>query len=73
MSALIAAAIKVAKRAGAPALEAYPYDDGAEPGCAYTGYASTFARAGFEEIARRAASRPIMRRTFGAPASDSTP
>jgi GNAT superfamily N-acetyltransferase len=73
MSALIAAAVKVAKRAGAPALEAYPYDDGAEPGCAYTGYASTFARAGFEEIARRTASRPIMRRTFRARVPRSAP
>jgi GNAT superfamily N-acetyltransferase len=70
MSALISAAVKAAKRAGAPALEAYPYDDGAEPGCAYTGYSSTFARAGFEEIALRTASRPIMRRTFRAQASD---
>lgn len=58
-SALIDAALAAARRAGAPAVEAYPYDSDA--GCAYTGYASTFARAGFEEVARRKEDRPILR------------
>ena len=59
MRALIGAAVTAARRAGAPAVEAYPYDG--SPGCAFTGYASTFARAGFKEIARRKADRPIVR------------
>jgi len=63
MSALVAAALKVAKRAGAPALEAYPVDT-AGPGSTcnvFTGTASTFERAGFDTVACRSPSRPIMR------------
>ena len=61
-SALISAALKNAKRAGAPALEAYPLDGGLTPSASGTGYASTFARAGFKIVARRTPPRPIMRR-----------
>jgi GNAT superfamily N-acetyltransferase len=57
---LIDAAVKAARRAKAPALEAYPRDAANAPG-AFTGYASTFAKLGFEEIARHAPERPIMR------------
>jgi GNAT superfamily N-acetyltransferase len=60
-AALIAAASKFAKRAGARVLEAYPRE---EPPGSYTGSAATFARAGFEEVARRAPARPIMRRAL---------
>ena len=60
-AALIAAALKVAKRAGAPALEAYPLDANLTPSASGTGYASTFARAGFKTVARRVPPRPIMR------------
>lgn len=60
-SALIAAAVKAAKRAGAPALEAYPFDAKLSPSATGTGYASTFARAGFRVVARRVPPRPIMR------------
>jgi GNAT superfamily N-acetyltransferase len=60
-SALIEAALKAAKHAGAPALEAYPFDAAVSPSASGTGYASTFARAGFKEVARRIPSRPIMR------------
>jgi GNAT superfamily N-acetyltransferase len=62
-SALIAAALKAAKRAKAPALEAYPVDTAAPKSTSnlYTGTASTFARAGFKCVARRAPHRPIMR------------
>jgi hypothetical protein len=45
------------------ALEAYPVDMSA-PKCTsniFTGTVSAFARAGFREVARRAAARPIMR------------
>lgn len=63
MSALIAAALKAAKRAKAPAVEAYPVDTSRrESTCnVFTGTASTFARAGFKAVARRIPSRPIMR------------
>jgi GNAT superfamily N-acetyltransferase len=57
-AALIDAAVKLARRAGAPAVEAYP----SEASGAYTGYVSTFARAGFVEVARRRGARPILRR-----------
>jgi GNAT superfamily N-acetyltransferase len=60
-SALIAAALKAAKRAGAPALEAYPFDASVSPSSTGTGYASTFARAGFKTVARRHPARPVMR------------
>jgi len=61
MTALISAAIEYARAAGAPALEAYPLDGVVSPSATNTGYASTFARAGFSEIARRSPERPIMR------------
>jgi GNAT superfamily N-acetyltransferase len=60
---LIAAALKAAKRADAPAVEAYPIDtdqSGATLNL-YTGVASPFARAGFKPAVRRAPHRPIMR------------
>jgi GNAT superfamily N-acetyltransferase len=60
-STLIAEALKVAKRAGAPALEAYPLDRGLSPSAIFTGVASTFERAGFETVARHVPARPIMR------------
>jgi GNAT superfamily N-acetyltransferase len=60
-SALIAAAVKAAQRAKAPALEAYPLDAEQTPSASSTGYASTFARAGFKTVARRVPPRPIMR------------
>lgn len=60
-SQLIAAALKAAKRAGAPALEAYPFDANVSPSASGSGYASTFDRAGFKIVARRLPARPIMR------------
>lgn len=63
MKALIVEALKAAKRANAPALEAYPVD-AAQPGSMsniFTGTASTFRRLGFRIVARRQPSRPIMR------------
>lgn len=60
-SRLIAAAIEAARRAQAPALEAYPFDAEVSPSASGSGYASTFARAGFVEVARRTPARPIMR------------
>jgi GNAT superfamily N-acetyltransferase len=60
-SALITAALDAAKRAGAPALEAYPLDADLTPSSSHTGYASTFARLGFKLVARHVPPRPIMR------------
>jgi GNAT superfamily N-acetyltransferase len=60
-SRLIAAAIEAARRAQAPALEAHPFDAEVSPSASGSGYASTFARAGFVEVARRTPARPIMR------------
>jgi hypothetical protein len=50
-----------AQRAKAPGLEAYPLDAELTPSSTSTGYASTFARAGFKTVARRVPPRPIMR------------
>lgn len=60
-SALIDAAINAAKKAGAPALEAYPLDGDLSPSSSGTGYVSTFLRAGFKVVGRRSPARPIMR------------
>lgn len=51
-SALLAAALEAAERAGAPALEAYPLDEKLTPSASGTGYLSTFLRAGFKIAAR---------------------
>jgi GNAT superfamily N-acetyltransferase len=62
-TALIAAALKAAKRAKAPALEAYPVDT-AQPAATsnmFTGIASTFARAGFRTVMQRTQHRSVMR------------
>jgi hypothetical protein len=58
---LIPAALKASKRAKAPALEAYPLDADLTPSASGTGYASTFARAGFRTVVRHVPPRPIMR------------
>jgi GNAT superfamily N-acetyltransferase len=62
-SALIAAALRVVKRARAPALEAYPIDTTTPKHTRnlFTGVASSFSRSGFKTVARRTPSRPIMR------------
>ena len=60
-SRLIAAALTAARRARAPALEAYPLDADLTPSASSTGYVSTFARAGFETVGRRVPTRPIVR------------
>jgi len=60
-SALIEAAAHYAKREGATALEAYPLDRRVSPSATSTGFASTFSKAGFKEVARHSPERPIMR------------
>lgn len=64
MTALIAGAVQHTAGMGAPALEGYPIDT-AVPGSTHNlfpGTAAAFARAGFDEVARHAKDRPIMRR-----------
>ena len=61
-SALIKAALKAAKDAGAPALEAYPLDSSLTGSSSWTGFASTFERLGFKTVACHTPPRPIMRR-----------
>lgn len=65
--ALIDAAVRHARARGARAVEAYPVALRKETGDAfvYTGAASTFLDLGFEEVARRSPSRPIVRRVLG--------
>ena len=63
-AALIAAALGSARRAGAEAVEAYPLDAALTPSASGTGYATTFARLGFETVARDVPARPIMRYSF---------
>lgn len=60
-SALISAAIDTAKKAGAPALEAYPLDGALSPSSTSTGYVTTFEKLGFKVVARHFEPRPIMR------------
>ena len=60
-TALIKAALQVARQAGAPALEAYPLDASISPSATGTGFASTFERLGFKTVARHFEPRPIMR------------
>lgn len=64
-AALVDAAVERARQAGAVAVEAYPLDD-SSPSSSFTGYASTFERAGFTTVARHTPSRPIMRLELGA-------
>jgi GNAT superfamily N-acetyltransferase len=64
-SALISAALDKAKAAGTPALEAYPLDADHNPGAAFTGYVSAFARAGFKLVGQHTPTRPIMRHDLG--------
>ena len=60
-SVLITAAVKAAQAAGAPAVEAYALDAHQTGSSSWTGYASTFERAGFKTVARQVPARPIMR------------
>jgi GNAT superfamily N-acetyltransferase len=66
---LIEAAARYAKSRGARLLEAYPIEPRKKPMpavFAWTGIASTFRKQGFVEVARRAPTRPVLRRSLGA-------
>lgn len=63
MALLISGAIEHARAGGAPALEAYPVDTSL-PGATrniFSGTVAAFEEAGFVVVARRNATRPIMR------------
>ena len=64
-AALLRAAVRYAAEQGAAIVEGYPVDPeperGWHPAAYFTGLASTFLAAGFEEVARRRPGRPIMR------------
>jgi GNAT superfamily N-acetyltransferase len=67
-AALLAAAAAHAAQHGARAIEGYPNANRTERQPAafvWSGFESTFQRAGFREIARRSATRPILRRVLG--------
>ena len=64
---LLAAAVAHARRQGAPAVEGYPVDSKRPLARAwlYTGAFSTFVKAGFSEVARRARTRPVVKLELG--------
>ncbi len=59
------AAVEYAKSQGAELVEGYPVEPKSDkdipPAFAWTGISSAFIRAGFKEVERRSATRPIMR------------
>lgn len=62
---LLEHAARYARSRGARVLEGYPHEPGSKRMVdvfAWTGVVGSFARAGFQEVARRSKSRPIMRR-----------
>jgi len=66
---LLEAAAAYAARHGARLLEGYPQSARGRhlpEAFAWTGIESAFTRAGFDEVARRSPTRPIMRRPVGA-------
>jgi GNAT superfamily N-acetyltransferase len=67
-SALLKHGIAWARERGARMLEAYPIDapERTQPQWLWHGTQALFERAGFEEVARRAPTRPVMRRRLSA-------
>jgi GNAT superfamily N-acetyltransferase len=66
--ALLEAAVAHARERGARIVEGYPIEprQGRVPDVfVWTGLASTFREAGFQEVARRSETRPILRRGVG--------
>jgi GNAT superfamily N-acetyltransferase len=65
--ALIEGAVDHARKHGARIVEGYPVDPKKgplPPVFAFTGLAAAYRKARFKEVARRSATRPIMRRTL---------
>ena len=62
---LLLAAVEFVREHGGKILEGYPLDSNSGPvpdANAFYGLASTFMKTGFEEVARRSPTRPMMRR-----------
>ncbi len=73
--ALLKAAVEYAHQRGAAILEGYPVepkDAKAPDPFVYTGLASAFLQAGFQEVLRRSETRPIMRYAFTSPVARKT-
>ena len=70
---LLRGAVSYARKNGATMLEAYPVDkpERSSDDSMWFGSRSLYAKAGFEEVARRKAHRPIMRLAIGKSASAS--
>ena len=66
-TALLAGAIEYARRRGVTMLEAYPVDKKgmSADDSMWFGARSMYAAAGFEEVARRKPTRPVMRLSLG--------
>jgi GNAT superfamily N-acetyltransferase len=64
---LLEAAVRYAREHGATIVEAYPVDRSVAgaPNAPWFGSLSMFAKAGFVEVARRTAARPIVRKDCG--------
>lgn len=65
--ALLKAGVALAKKNGARVVEGCPIEPSGRMDATslYVGHASVFARAGFEEVARRKDNRPLMRLELG--------
>jgi GNAT superfamily N-acetyltransferase len=68
-TALLKHALAWARENGARMLEAYPIEtaERVQPQWLWHGTKAMYDRAGFEEVARRAPTRPVMRRRLAAP------
>jgi GNAT superfamily N-acetyltransferase len=62
--ALLEGAVRLAKRHGAEVVEGYPHEPIKDmpPPFVWTGIADVFRKAGFEEVQRKSAQRPLMRK-----------
>jgi GNAT superfamily N-acetyltransferase len=63
---MLRAAVDYARSSGARLVEAYPVDDEgrSHPDSMFFGAKSMYDRAGFREVARRKATRPVVRKTL---------
>lgn len=71
--ALVEGAVALARSRGARIVEAYPTEpqkDAMPDAFAWTGILATYLRAGFREVLRRSATRPIVRRAVRGSRSD---
>jgi len=70
---MLRAAVDYARSQGARLLEAYPIDKvgRSHPDAMFFGAKSMYDKAGFREVARRKATRPVVRRTLRPPRTSS--